>query len=54
MVILVRAPSTCHVTLLVLCRYTSITYRGSTVHHRQRRALCQVIRVCLATIYFYA
>ncbi|KAF1990666.1 hypothetical protein K402DRAFT_389589, partial [Aulographum hederae CBS 113979] len=24
MVILVRAPSTCHVTLPVLCRYTSI------------------------------
>ncbi|KAF1984550.1 hypothetical protein K402DRAFT_395567, partial [Aulographum hederae CBS 113979] len=63
MVILVRAPSTCHVTLPVLCRYTSIApplennqdnqheskdIRGSTVHHRQRRALCQVIRVCLA------
>ncbi|KAF1982095.1 hypothetical protein K402DRAFT_397825, partial [Aulographum hederae CBS 113979] len=29
------------------------TYRGSTVHHRQRRALCQVIRVCLASIDFY-
>ncbi|KAF1987319.1 hypothetical protein K402DRAFT_393023, partial [Aulographum hederae CBS 113979] len=26
------------------------TYRGSTVHHRQRRALCQVIRKGFPTL----
>ncbi|KAF1980811.1 hypothetical protein K402DRAFT_399116, partial [Aulographum hederae CBS 113979] len=50
---------TCHVTLLVLCRYTSIAlpleknqdnqHESKDIqrlycHHRQRRALCQVIR----------
>ncbi|KAF1981823.1 hypothetical protein K402DRAFT_394369 [Aulographum hederae CBS 113979] len=69
MVILVRAPSTCHVTLLVLGRYTSIVpplennqdnqHESKDIqrlhcHHRQRRALCQVIRVCLVTNNFYA
>ncbi|KAF1990921.1 hypothetical protein K402DRAFT_389822 [Aulographum hederae CBS 113979] len=49
MVILVRAPSTCHVTLLTT-NTNSKTYRGSTVHHRLRRALCQVIRECLSAI----
>ncbi|KAF1992242.1 hypothetical protein K402DRAFT_1697 [Aulographum hederae CBS 113979] len=66
MVILVIAPSTCHVTLLVLCRYTSIApplerdnqdnqHESKDIHrlhchHQQPRALCQVIRVCLAAI----
>ncbi|KAF1984880.1 hypothetical protein K402DRAFT_395246, partial [Aulographum hederae CBS 113979] len=50
---------TCHVTLLVLCRYTSIAppleknqdnqHESKDIqrlhcHHQQRRALCQVIR----------
>ncbi|KAF1986862.1 hypothetical protein K402DRAFT_393490, partial [Aulographum hederae CBS 113979] len=54
----------CHVTLHSLCRYISIApplnesnkdnqHESKDIqrlhcHHRQRRALCQVIRVCLA------
>ncbi|KAF1983305.1 hypothetical protein K402DRAFT_396777 [Aulographum hederae CBS 113979] len=55
MVILVRALSTCHVILLVLDnQHESKDIQRLHCHHRQRRALCQVIRVCLVTINFYA
>ncbi|KAF1981439.1 hypothetical protein K402DRAFT_398524 [Aulographum hederae CBS 113979] len=59
MVILVRAPSTCHVTLLVLCRYTSIApplerENQDNQHESKDIQRLHLIRVCLANIYFYA